>query len=163
MIPVVLVVGQSGVGKTTFLEGLLPILKRRGLRVAYVKHHRGEFEIDEPGKDTHRLARAGADSEVISAPAKFALIRRVEKELPLGELLPLLGDVDLVLAEGYKGAAYPKIQVCRRGFSPEIFAPPGRLLALIADFPLKVSVPHFGFADGEKLADLLLEYTLHNK
>lgn len=163
MIPLVLIVGPSGVGKTTLLEGLLPILKQRGLRLAYLKHHRGEFEIDEPGKDTYRLARVGADTVAISAPSKFALIRRVERELNLPQILPFLGAPHLVIAEGYKGAAYPKIQVCRRGFSPEPLAPPGYLLAFVSDFPLKVEVPLFNFAQGEELADLVVKFALHNK
>ena len=82
MIPVVLVVGPSGVGKTTFLEKLLPRLKERGLRAAYLKHFHGDFSLDQPGKDTWRLARAGADAVALSTPQKFALIRRLEGELP---------------------------------------------------------------------------------
>jgi len=158
MVPVVLVVGPSGVGKTTLLEKLLPALKERGLRVAYIKHIHGEFSLDQPGKDTWRLARAGADAVVISSPRKFALVRRVQEELPLEEILKTFGDYDLVLVEGYKKAAYPKLQVFRRGFPAELLAPPGYLIGAVSDYPLDLAFPLFAFTDVEGVAELLADH-----
>ena len=87
MIPVVSIVGKSNSGKTTLLEKLIPELKRRGYRVATVKHDTHGFEVDQPGKDTWRLAQAGADAVVISSSDKLALIKRVRDELDVTILL----------------------------------------------------------------------------
>lgn len=73
IIPIICVVGRSKSGKTTLLEKLIPELKRRGYRVATIKHHSHPgFEIDVPGKDTWRHAQAGSDHVIISAPDKVA-------------------------------------------------------------------------------------------
>ncbi|MGB9826747.1 MAG: molybdopterin-guanine dinucleotide biosynthesis protein B, partial [Desulfofundulus sp.] len=105
--PGICIVGTSNAGKTTFLEKLIAEFERRGYRVGTIKHHHGDFEIDKPGKDTWRHARAGARAVCISAPRKIAVVRRVEEELSLEQILPLLGPVDIVLAEGYKKADWP--------------------------------------------------------
>ncbi len=55
MPPIVAVVGYSDSGKTTFLEKLIPCLKRRGVKLAVAKHDTHGFEMDKPGKDTWRL------------------------------------------------------------------------------------------------------------
>ena len=113
-IPIVSVVGRSDVGKTTLLEKLIPELKRRGYRVATVKHHAHPgFEIDQPGKDTWRHAQAGSDHVIIAAPDKVASIRRVDREPTLDEITAGITDVDIILAEGYKWADYLKIEVVR--------------------------------------------------
>ena len=80
-IPILSIVGKSGSGKTTLLEKLIAELKRRGYRVATIKHHAHPgFEIDQPGKDTWRHAQAGSDHVVIAAPDKIASIRRLERD-----------------------------------------------------------------------------------
>lgn len=109
--PLICIVGHSNTGKTTFLEKLIAEFKRRGYRVGAVKHYHGEFEIDRPGKDSWRFARAGADAVCVSAPDKVALIKKIERELSLDEIISLLNDVDIVLAEGYKSANRPRIEV----------------------------------------------------
>ncbi|MEW5899593.1 MAG: molybdopterin-guanine dinucleotide biosynthesis protein B, partial [Bacillota bacterium] len=96
--PLICIVGHSNTGKTTFLEKLIAEFKRRGYRVGAVKHYHGEFEIDRPGKDSWRFARAGADAVCVSAPDKVALIKKIERELSLDEIISLLNDVDIVLA-----------------------------------------------------------------
>ena len=106
--PAVCFVARSGTGKTTLLE-----LVRRGHRVGAVKHHAHDFDIDRPGKDSHRLAAAGSAVTVISSPDRLALVRR-GSEPSLEEILGrYFGEVDLVLVEGYKEETLPKIEIHR--------------------------------------------------
>ena len=143
--PVISVVGNSGVGKTTFLEKLVAELKSRGYRVACIKHDVHNFEIDHAGKDTWRLARAGSDIVMISSSAKMALIERVDEERALAELTAMVGDrVDIVLTEGYSGAYTPKIAVSRRVAGSELTSRTDQLLAIVTDEPFPLSVPQFG-------------------
>ncbi len=162
MIPVVSFIGPPGVGKTTLLEGLLPLLKSRGLRIAVIKHHHQDFEVDRPGKDTWRFAQAGAAAVAISAPGKFALVRHLDRELTLEEIVPALGRLDLIITEGYKGAGHPKIQVFRTGFSKELLAPLEKLVAVVSDLPLDLPVPTFMLEDRLTLADFLVKYAKNN-
>lgn len=155
-IPIICIVGRSKVGKTTLLEKLIPALKRRGYRVATVKHHSHPgFEIDRPGKDTWRHAQAGSDHVVIAAPDKVASIRRVEREPTLEEIAATITDVDFILTEGYKRSGYPKIEVVRAAHNPEPICTPEELLALATDAPIAFDVPQFGLEDAEGLAGLI--------
>ncbi len=155
-IPIVSIVGRSKVGKTTLLEKLIPELKRRGYRVATVKHHSHPgFEIDQPGKDTWRHAQAGSDHVVIAAPDKVASIRRVSREPTLDEVAATIGDVDIVLTEGYKRAGKPQVEVVRAARSETPICELGNLVALVSDVALELGVPLFGLDDAAGLADLL--------
>lgn len=161
-IPLICVVGRSNVGKTTLLEKLIPALKRRGYRVATIKHHSHPgFQMDQPGKDTWRHAQAGSDHVVIAAPDKVASIRRVEQEPTLDELAALITDVDIILTEGYKRSDKLKIEVVRAERSPEPICTPEELVALATDVPVPLEVPQFGLEDAEGLAGLLEERFLH--
>lgn len=154
--PIVPFVGKSGSGKTTFLEKLIPELVARGLRVGLVKHDVHGFELDQPGKDTYRLRQAGAVRVAISAPQQFALIGQVEEELTLEELAQrYLGDVDLVLAEGYKRSQLPKIEVCRAVRSQELLCAADELLAVVSDLHFELPGPQFGLEDVAGVANLL--------
>lgn len=153
--PVVSVVGRGNVGKTTFLEKLIHELKRRGYRVAAIKHYEHDFDIDQPGKDSWRLAQAGSDVTVIAAPQKIALVRRLQAELLLDEVVATLPAVDIVLTEGYKQASKPKIEVLRQAVTRELLFAPPELIAVITDVPLATSAPQFGLDDAAGVADLL--------
>ncbi len=154
--PLISVVGNSGVGKTTFLEKLVRELKARGHRVAAIKHDCHDFDMDRPGKDTYRLAEAGSDIVMISAPDKLALLERVEEERSLASLVAMVADrVDIVLTEGYRSAAALKIEVSRRALGSKLTSRLDDLLAIVSDQPFGLAVPQFGLDDASGVADLL--------
>lgn len=154
--PVISIIGSSGAGKTTFLEKLIPELKRRGCRVAAVKHDAGNFEIDRRGKDTYRLKEAGSDLVIISARERMALQERLDEERSVMELAAGVSNrVDVVLTEGRKRAAEAKIEVCRRDAGQPLLAIDGKRLAFVTDQRLEVDAPQFGLDDTSGVSDLL--------
>jgi molybdopterin-guanine dinucleotide biosynthesis adapter protein len=158
MVPVVSFVGNSGVGKTTFLEKLIPELKGRGLRVAAIKHDVHNFQVDYPGKDSWRLTQAGSDVVVISAATKLALMEEVQEERSLDEVVGMVSDrVDIVLTEGYRGASALKVEVSRMAHSTTLTARLDDLLAIVTDHPFDLDTPQFGLDDIEATADFLIE------
>lgn len=137
--------GWSGSGKTTLVTRLIPILVARGLRVSTLKHAHHSFDLDQPGKDSHRHRSAGAHQVLVSSAARWALIteHRGQPEPTSAELLARLEPVDLVLIEGYKREDHPKIEVYR----PSLGKPP-----LWPDDPAIIAV-----ASDEALADCPLQ------
>lgn len=157
-LPVLSFVGASNAGKTTLIEKLIVELCSRGLRVAVAKqtHHAG-FDLDRPGKDSWRFTEAGATAVLLNAPAQAALLESVTERIPLKELVPLVeGRVDIVLAEGFRDAAVPKIEVFPSGANSSIDTFDDSLLAVVSDAPLPVRMPHFGHGEVSQLADYLL-------
>jgi molybdopterin-guanine dinucleotide biosynthesis protein B len=154
--PIISFLGKAKRGKTTFLEKVIAELKRRGWRVATIKHHSHPgLELDRPGKDTWRMAQAGADRVVISSPGEFALIGSLEKEQTLDELAALLPDVDIILTEGYRQSDKPKIEVCLSARSKELICREDELLAIVSDLRFPFARPHFGLDDAAGVVDLL--------
>jgi molybdopterin-guanine dinucleotide biosynthesis protein B len=158
MMPVVCVVGRSESGKTTLIEGLIPELKRRGYRVATIKHNPHGFELDKPGKDSWRHAQAGSDTVIISSPQKLALIRSVDHDATIRELVHLLGvDYDIVLIEGFSKGAAPKIGVHRKELGEDLLLPPKELIAIVSDEPLEADIPQFTWEEIEAVASFIEE------
>ena len=154
-VPVISIVGRSGVGKTTLLERVIREIKVRGYRVGTVKHDTHGFEIDKPGKDSWRHAQAGSDAVVVSGPHKMALIRKVDEEMHLDSIVSLMGDVDLVITEGYKRGDKPKIEVSRLERGKGLLCHPDELIATVADYPVDLPVPRFDLDDVVGIVDLL--------
>ncbi len=155
--PVISLVGKSGSGKTVFLEKLIAVLKGRGVKVGVVKHQPHGFEIDRPGKDSWRHAKAGSDTVVLSSPSRIAVIKHLEEEMALDAVVSAyLQDVDLVITEGYKRGPKKKIEVSRRERSQELVSPPEDLIAIVTDQTFDLAVPHFGLDDAEEVANLLV-------
>ncbi|MHB8782726.1 MAG: molybdopterin-guanine dinucleotide biosynthesis protein B [Desulfobacteria bacterium] len=154
------IVGNSGAGKTTLLERLIPALKRKGVRVGAVKHDAHRFDIDHPGKDSHRLTVAGADTMVITSPEKLAMVKRHSASPPIEELLGCyFTDMDLVLVEGFRGSSLPKIEVHRKEFRRALICrgernDPG-LAAVASDEPLDLDVPVLDLNDPEAIAEFI--------
>jgi molybdopterin-guanine dinucleotide biosynthesis protein B len=156
--PVVCISGGSGSGKTTYLERLIPELKGMGLRVGTVKHHPGEFEVDIPGKDSWRHRQAGAAATMVSGPGRIGLVLEVDHDHGPEELAQFMTDVDIVLAEGYKRARLPKIEI----FRPEVHEKPfcagdGRLVAMVTNADVDLEVPRFSMDDVRGLAAFVAE------
>jgi molybdopterin-guanine dinucleotide biosynthesis protein B len=107
------IAGWSGSGKTTLVEKLIAAIAARGLSVSSVKHAHEDFDIDRPGKDSHRHRLAGATEVLVSSPRRWALVHELRgaPELGLDDLLARLSPVDLVLVEGFKSAPLPKLEV----------------------------------------------------
>ncbi|MDR0446231.1 MAG: molybdopterin-guanine dinucleotide biosynthesis protein B [Oscillospiraceae bacterium] len=155
-IPVFSFVAYSGTGKTTLLEKLVPELRRRGLRVAIVKHDAHEFDIDKPGKDSWRFTRAGADLVAIASSTHAAVMHN--RPIQFDELLSGISDVDIILTEGYKAGSYPKIALRRAASGHDFALPPTDCVAVMTDTPADAAgVPAFGLDDIEALADFLCE------
>ena len=131
------VVGWSGAGKTTLLERLLPELRRAGLTVSTVKHAHAGFDIDRPGKDSHRHRIAGAQEVLVAGAGRWALLHEVDGPEPaLPVLLARLAPVDLVLVEGFKAHPYPKLEVYRPALGkPPIWPRQRDVLAVATDAP----------------------------
>jgi molybdopterin-guanine dinucleotide biosynthesis protein B len=156
MVPIVSVVGKSGVGKTYVMEKLIAELKSRGYRVASIKHSASGFDIDQEGKDTWRHAQAGSDTVAISSSQKVAIIRKVDHDYNLAELYRFIGpDFDIILAEGFKQDKAAKIEVHRKKFGPDLLCTNEELLAIATDEKLDMNVPQYNFEDALGLVDLI--------
>ena len=155
-IPVVAFAGYSGSGKTTVIAALIPHLRRRGLRVAVVKHAAHSFDMSHPGKDSWQFSQAGAEVSVISSSEQTALVER--RALQLAEVLERIRDVDLILVEGHKNEPLTQIGVCRAASGNHFTAPVERCIAVVSDLEeLSLPVPVFAFGDTEALAGFLAE------
>jgi molybdopterin-guanine dinucleotide biosynthesis protein len=156
-LPVVSFVGKKKSGKTTVVSGVLQELKRRGYRVAVIKHDAHEFEVDVPGTDSFRFREVGADVVGISSPEKYVWIAGTDGERALGDLVGQIREpVDLVITEGFKKQDAPKIEVSRRARSKTLACSSDELLAIAADQAFAdYPVPQFALDDFAALADLI--------
>jgi molybdopterin-guanine dinucleotide biosynthesis adapter protein len=153
------IAGWSGAGKTTLLTRVIPRLVARGLRVSTVKHAHHGFDVDQPGKDSHTHRQAGATEVLVSSGNRFALIHelRGKREWTLDALLEKLSDVDLVLVEGFKTQAHPKLEVFRAAIGkPALHPEDENIVAIASDDPLEARVPVVSLGDVEAVADILV-------
>ena len=158
----VLIVGFSDAGKTTVLEKLIPEFVHRGYRVGTIKHHHGpRLELDKPGKDSWRHKTAGAATAVVCSPTRIGMVRDIEEDPGPQGLLALFPGMDIVLCEGYKTAACPKVEVFRRqSVERPICLDDPHLLAIIGDPPDRVAVPCFSWDESSRLCEFLVDRLL---
>ena len=153
--------GWSGSGKTTLMVNLLPEIISRGLTVSTVKHAHHEFDIDRPGKDSFEHRRAGATEVMISSANRWALMHelRDEDDPPLEDLMARMSPVDLLLVEGFKWEAHPKIEVHRPSLRKALLQPDDPyIIAVASDETLQgLTVPVLPLSDPAAIADFILD------
>ena len=160
-------VAKSGTGKTTLLEKVIAELKQRGYRVGVIKHDAHRFDIDHPGKDSHRLTAAGADTMLISSPEKLAMIKRHDAAPPIEELIATyFSDVDVILTEGFKKSGLPKIEVHRAERSATLICRGEEhdpsLLAVASDEALDLDVPLLDLNNPAQVANFVEKHIIKN-
>ncbi|VDC23626.1 molybdopterin-guanine dinucleotide biosynthesis protein B [Pseudogemmobacter humi] len=157
------VIGWQNSGKTTLMERLVADITARGFSVSTVKHVHHDVDLDRPGKDTYRHREAGAREVVLASVKRFAILREHRGPEPdLREVLARLAPVDLVLVEGYKRDAHPKIEVWREGVTDRALIQPGDPLvrAVATDAPLAgLTVPVLDLNEAARVADFILRET----
>ncbi|MEQ5802437.1 molybdopterin-guanine dinucleotide biosynthesis protein B [Halomonas sp. H10-9-1] len=159
-LPLLGIAAWSGTGKTTLLEALLPRLRERGLRVAVIKHAHHTFDVDQPGKDSHRLRQAGASSMLVASRTRLALMMETpdQAEADLSALLAMVAPQrpDLVLVEGFKAWPLPKLELHRPALGkPLRVAEDPWVRAVATDAPLSLpdGVERLDLNDLQALSD----------
>jgi len=153
--------GWSGSGKTTLIVNLIPELVGRGVSVSTMKHAHHDFDIDQPGKDSHEHRLAGAKEVMISASKRWALMHEVRKdnEPSIDELITRMAPVDLLIVEGFKWHAHPKMEIYRKEVGkPLLQINDPEIIAVASDEKLtNLAVPVFNLNDIIGIADFIIQ------
>nr|MBL8454828.1 molybdopterin-guanine dinucleotide biosynthesis protein B [Zoogloeaceae bacterium] len=155
------IAGWSGSGKTTLLEKLIPELTARRLRVSVVKHAHHGFDLDRPGKDSYRHREAGATQVLMLSGRRWVLMHelRDDPEPTLDEQLRLLAPCDVVLIEGFKAAAVPKVEVFRvANGKPPLWPDSPHVVAVATADAIEAAVPILPLDDAAAIADFMLSH-----
>ncbi|EHH2481072.1 bifunctional molybdopterin-guanine dinucleotide biosynthesis adaptor protein MobB/molybdopterin molybdotransferase MoeA [Vibrio parahaemolyticus] len=162
-IPILGFAAYSGTGKTTLLEALLPKLTEAGLRIGMLKHAHHNFDVDKPGKDSYRLRKAGASQMLIASRNRFALMTETpEAEAEFEYLLTRFDEdkLDVVLVEGCKNIAFPKIELHREEVGkPWLYPHDDNIIAIASDSAeLDSELPQMNINDLDAIAQFVLQY-----
>ncbi|MES1982046.1 MAG: molybdopterin-guanine dinucleotide biosynthesis protein B [Pseudomonadota bacterium] len=153
--------GYSGSGKTTLLEKLIPLLVAHGLRISVIKHAHHHFEVDKPGKDSYRHRKAGASEVLVASSQRWALMHELgdAAEPGLDKLYATLAPCDLVLVEGFKYAAIPKLEI-HRGVTghPHLYPQDSHIIALVSDNDAPTPLPVLDIDAPQEVAGFILKY-----
>lgn len=162
----------SGIGKTTLLTSLIPVLTLHGLKVSVVKHAHHSFDIDQPGKDSYRIREAGAVQTLLGSRNRWALMTELahiapdHQEADLAELLTHMDTsvVDLILVEGFKQEPIPKIEVYRPSLGNPLLADSdAHVIAVAADGPVPTGLPQLDLNDPLAIADFVMGWLEHQR
>ena len=164
--PIIGFCAHSGTGKTTLLKQVIPILKDKGFKLGVVKHAHHNFDTDQPGKDSYELRKAGAKNMLVSSSRRWALIAEhfdEDAEATLAELVHIITrqNIDIVLIEGFKHEAFPKIELHRSSLGhPYMYQQDPHVVALAADEkpPADIPIPFLDINNPEQIADFIVNY-----
>ena len=156
------IAGFSGSGKTTLIERVIPQLTARGLKVAVIKHTHHDFDMDHPGKDSWRAREAGAATVLLSSDHRTALLTEHRDTPPtLADLLAKLPPCDLVLVEGYKREAIPKLEVHRAETKqPWLFPDDPHILGVASDVAPANGFPRIDIDAIPLITDFIVNHAL---
>ena len=158
--PVLGFAANSGTGKTTLLSRLIPILSERGLKVGLVKHSHHDFDIDQPGKDSYRLRKAGASPVVLVSSHRRAVITELTSGEPtLAEQLYCFHNspVDLIIVEGFKQEVFPKIELHRAALNaPFLHLNDRSIIAIASDIKPSTQLPVLDINNPKQVADFVI-------
>ena len=151
--------GFSGSGKTTLIEKLILRLVTQGLRVSVIKHAHHAFDVDKPGKDSHRHREAGCGEVLVTSSCRWALMHELRgaPEPSLLDLAGALSPCDLALVEGFKREAIPKLEV-HRAANPGaqwLFPHDPHVVGIATDAPVQTALPVFRLDDVAAIAELV--------
>ena len=156
--------GWSGSGKTTLIKKLIPRLIARGISVSTLKHAHHGFDLDQPGKDSFFHRTAGATEVIISSAKRWAILHelREQPEWDMAALVGKMSPVDLVLVEGFKRDAFPKLEIHRiANGKPLIHPEDPHIVAVASDTALpQAKVPVVDLNDIEAIADILVKHAV---
>jgi len=150
---------NSGSGKTYIIERLIPELKKRGYSVSVIKHAHHNFDIDKPGKDSFKIRESGAKQTLIFNASRSALITENEKkDFDLNKALEQINQpTDIILIEGLKTMAIPKIEVYREKISKEsLYKKDKNIIGVISDVVIKCDIPRFDFINMNKITEFII-------
>ncbi|MBL8357952.1 MAG: molybdopterin-guanine dinucleotide biosynthesis protein B [Delftia acidovorans] len=153
--------GFSGSGKTTLIEQLIPRFVTAGLRVALIKHAHHAFDIDKPGKDSYRHREAGASEVLVTSDTRWVLMHELRgaPEPTLAEQIARFSPCDLVLVEGFKRAAIPKLEVHRPGLGkPPLHTEDANIVAVASDAHVATALPVLDINDPQRIAEFIMAH-----
>ena len=153
--------GWSGSGKTTLIEQLIPRFVKRGLKVSLIKHAHHSFDVDHPGKDSYRHREAGCSEVVVVSEKRWVVVHelRGEPEPSLEEQIGRVSPCDLLLVEGYKHYAMPKLEIWRSDNAKPLLHPEDRhIVAIATDARQETRLPQFDLNDYDGIADFVLAF-----
>jgi len=153
------VAGWSGSGKTTLIEKLIPRFTARGLRVSLIKHAHHTFDVDQPGKDSYRHRHAGASEVLVTSSRRWVLMHELRgaQEPSFEEQVKHLSPCDLLIVEGFKHAAIPKLEVWRAATGEGMLHPQDpHIVAVASDEQVDTKLPLLDLNDDAGIADFMV-------
>ena len=153
--------GYSGSGKTTLIERLIPLLTQRGIRVSLIKHAHHTFDVDQPGKDSHRHRVAGCTEVLVTSSRRWALMHELRgaPEPALADHVTHMSPCDLLLVEGFKREPIPKLEVYRAVVGEPLIHPHDQnIVAIASDVRLDTTLPQLDLNAPAAIAQFLLAH-----
>lgn len=167
-IPLLGIAAYSGTGKTTLLKKLIPQLNARGIRIALIKHTHHDMDVDTPGKDSYELRKAGAEQTLVASDKRWALMTETPEQEPL-DLQFLASKIDpercdLILVEGFKHEAIPKVALYRASVGkPFAGIIDEHVLVLASDGDVGCDIPQLDINKTEQIADFIEQWLKQQK